>query len=183
VGPVALVAVCTIALVVIAGCSGTVPGSPSTTQVEETGLSWKDIVLTDLQGRGNFSIGTFAGRTAIVQVVSDSCPSCIVQLRREIGEIAGSSLENTGGVVVVALDLDPADGPGFIARYGGGNFTGYSARSPPELTLGLFHRFGPFAINPETIPVILVCPDGTGLLLPPGLKTSATVNQTIAKVC
>ena len=176
-----------IALVIVAGCSGTAPASPAVTTApvphdQGSGQLWKETVLTDLQGRGNFSIGAFAGRTVIVRVVSDSCPTCIVQLQREIGEIDGLAQGNPG-IVVVSLDIDPDTGPGFMAGYGGADFSGYSARSPPELTLGLLHRFGPFAIDPETIPVILVCPGGKELLLPPGIKTGGSLNETIAREC
>ena len=147
-------------------------------------VSWKETIMTDLQGRGNFSISGFSGKTVIVSVVSVSCPTCIIQLRRQLDGIGVLVNENPERIERVALDLDPEEGPGFVAAYGGpANFTGYSARSPPAMTLALLHRFGPFAIDPETIPVILVCPDGRDFLLPPGLKTPESLNETIAREC
>jgi hypothetical protein len=149
-----------------------------------SGTSWKEIEIPDLQSRGNFSISGFTGKVVIIPVVSVSCPECIVQFQRQLAEINRLAKESPGRITLVSLDLDPDTGPGFMAVYGDPvNFAGYSARSPPELTLALLHRFGPFAIDPETIPVIMVCPDGHDLLLPPGVKTAESLNETMLREC
>jgi hypothetical protein len=178
-----------IVLLLAAGCTSIAPVHPlaTMTPVSEDpgfGISWKETPLTDLHGRGNFSIGMFTGKTALVSVVSVSCPTCIVQLRRQLDESEQLEQQHPGRIEIVSLDLDPDPGPGFMAAYGDAeNFTGYSARSPPDLTLQLLHRFGPFAIDTETIPVLLVCPDGHDLLLPTGIKTAESLNETIAREC
>jgi hypothetical protein len=184
-----LPAILLFSLILASGCAG-IPGSTSTQNIQpvpsdtSVSTSWKETGLSDLHGRGNFSISRFAGKTVIVPVVSASCPSCIIQLNRQLAEINRLEKETVNTIVVVSLDLDPGGGPGFIASYGdpAGN-TGYSARSPEAMTLELFHRFGPFAIDPATIPVILVCPDGRDLLLPPGVKTAESLNGSIAREC
>jgi hypothetical protein len=176
-------------LVLVAGCTGTAPPRTPAAQapVSEdpgTGSSWKEVPLTDLSGQGNFSIGMFTGKTVLVPVVSVSCPTCIAGLRKQQDEIVRLKQQYPGRIAIVSLDLDPETGPGFLAAYGDpANFTGYSARSPPDLTLSLLHRFGPFAIDTGTLPVILVCQDGHDLLLPAGLKTAESLNKTIAGEC
>ena len=86
--------------------------------------------------------------------------------------------------MVVALDLDPVGSAGFIEKHHNEfNFTGFTARSPDELTLNLLHTFGPFAVGTDAVPVILVCPDGRDLLLPVGVKTAEALNATLAKEC
>jgi hypothetical protein len=176
-------------LVLTSGCTGNAPpqASSSMAPVSEdpgSGTSWKEIAIPDLQGRGNFSVSGFVGKTVIVPVVSVSCPECIVQLQRQLVEITRLEKGSPGRITIVSLDVDPDIGPGFMAAYGDpANFTGYSARSPPEMTLALLHRFGPFAIDTETIPVLLVCPDGHDLLLPAGIKTAESLNETIAREC
>jgi hypothetical protein len=119
-----------------------------------------------------------------VPVVSDSCPPCIIQLEEQLNEIDRLHTLRNGSIAVVALDLDLTPGPGFIARYHKGfGFKGYTARSPENLTLELYHRFGPFAIDPGQIPVILVCPDGHDLLLPSGIKTAEDLTTRIGDAC
>ena len=176
-------------LILSSGCTGNAPAhAPSSmAPVSEdpgSGTSWKEIAISDLQGRGNFSVSSLVGKTVIVPVVSVSCPECIVQLQKQLVEIDRLEKGSPGRITIVSLDVDPDIGPGFMVAYGDPvHFTGYSARSPPEMTLALLHRFGPFAIDTETIPVLLVCPDGHDLLLPAGVKTAESLNETIAREC
>ncbi len=78
--------------------------------------SWMDVPLTDLQGKGNFSLGSFAGKSVVFLVVSDACPACVSQLSREIGEIEGLARVQDGSIAFVALDLDPPGGSGFYRK-------------------------------------------------------------------
>ncbi|PKG31628.1 hypothetical protein [Methanoregula sp.] len=175
-----------IALLLAAGCTTSQPFTPDQTgalTVTQPGTAWKDIQLTDLGGRGNFSISSFAGRAVIVPVVSISCASCIPQLNRQVAEAATVSIPGTSTEVVV-LDMDPADGPDFLTAYGGRSaFPGWSARAPEDMAMQLFRRFGPFVIDTTALPVIIVCPDGRDLLLPPGPKDAAFLNRSIVQGC
>lgn len=147
-------------------------------------MSWKEYSLPDVQGTGNFSVHQFAGKPVLVTVQSGACPSCTIQLIRQMEEIARLPEVREGTIIVVSLDLDPAGDAGFITPYRDRfNFTGYSAYSPDDLTLDLFHTFGPFAVDPAAVPVILVCPDGHDHLLPAGVKTAEVLNATLAQEC
>ncbi|MDP3563065.1 MAG: hypothetical protein Q8R70_01105 [Methanoregula sp.] len=158
--------------------------SPQVTTAAVPGASWKETVLPDLQGRGDVSISRFAGKIVMVPIVSASCPSCIVQLNRQLAEIDRLYRKNPEQIVIISLDIDPDYGPSFITAYGEpAGFAGYTARSPPDMTLQLFHRFGPFAMDTDSIPVILVCPNGHDLLLPPGVKTAESLSESIAREC
>jgi hypothetical protein len=176
-------------VILSAGC--TVPGqSPAPAipappaVVPDNGQVWKDFPLMDLQGKGNFSITSFAGKTVLVPVVSDSCPPCVILLGRQLNEIDRLSGVQNGTIVVVALDLDPPLGPGFIANYHDQfNFTGYSARSSPDMTNRLFDTYGIFVVEADAVPVILVCPDGHALLLPAGVKSSEDLSTSLGQEC
>ena len=176
-------------MILSAGC--TVPGpssAPSATvspaNVPGNGTAWKDIRLTDLQGKGNFSITSFAGKTVLISVVSDSCPPCIVLLGRQLNEIDRLPGVRDGTIAAVALDLDPPLGPGFIANYHDlFNFTGYSARSSPDMTNRLFDTYGLFVVESDAAPVILVCPDGHAQLLPAGVKNAEVLATSIQQEC
>jgi len=143
-----------------------------------------EVPLSDLQGKGNFSIRSFTGKTMLLLVVSDACPSCVNQLTREIGEIERLAGVQDKSITVVVLDIDPPVDPGFIAKYHDQvNFSGYTARSPEDMTLHLLHSLGPFAVDSESIPVILICPDGHEILLPPGFKTADALETLRATEC
>jgi hypothetical protein len=174
-----------VALIIVAGCTSAPPASSAQFPEDSfAGAAWKDAPLTDLQGRGNVSIGSFAGKTVIVPLLSVSCSPCIIQLTRQLAEAEELARNNPGHIVVVSLDIDPDTGPGFVEIYGDPAHSGnYAARSPQDLTMQIYRRFGPFAIDPGTIPVILVCPGGQDLLLPTGLKTAEALNETIAREC
>ena len=120
-----------------------------------------EVPLTDLQGKGNFSIRSFAGKSVILLVVSDACPSCVVQLSREIDEIERVGEVQNRSITFVVLDIDPPGDQGFIVKYHDRfNFTGYTARSSEIMTLKLLKDLGPLAIDTEVVPVVLICPDG-----------------------
>ena len=188
-GILATSALILIIAILSAGCTGPAsspPGSPSNVSVPASGdnPSWKIFPLTDLKEKGNFSITSFSGKPVLVPILSEDCPTCIVLLNRQLAEIDRLPGVREGKITVVSLDLDPAGGPGYIvAHHDQYNFTGYSARSPEDLTLNLLHTFGPFAIDTSAAPVILVCPDGHDLLLPNGVKTAEVLGATLEEEC
>ena len=176
-------------MILSAGCtgpspasSGPAPGSP--TASPDINLSWKAFTLTDLQGKGNFSVNQFTGKPILVPVLSEDCPTCIVLQTQQLAEIGLLPGVQEGKIIVVALDLDPAGSAGFIEKHHTEfNFTGFTARSSDALTQNLLHTFGPFAVDTDAVPVILVCPDGHDLLLPAGVKTAEALNASLAKEC
>jgi hypothetical protein len=177
-----------LALVLSSGCTSVVQSPPTivtpSPAAQDGDRSWMDVPLTDLQGKGNFSIRSFAGKTVILQVVSDACPSCVNQLSREIGEIARLSGKQDKNFTVIILDIDPPVDSGFIAKYHDQiNFSGYTTRSPEDMTLHLLQSLGPFAIDTESTPVILICPGGKTVLLPPGFKTTDTLERFRVTEC
>lgn len=138
----------------------------------------------DLQGKGIFSLRSFGVKPVILLVVSDSCPSCINLLSREIGEIGQLPAVQDGTIPFVVLDIDPPGDPGYIAKYHSqSSFTGYTARASPAMTLQILNGLGPFAIDPQTVPVILICPGGHEVLLPPGFKSAGAFAQLRENEC
>lgn len=172
-----------------AGCtsvvqSPTVVAPPSSPTVTEGERSWTEMPLTDLEEKGIFSLHSFGAKPVILLVVSDSCPSCINLLNREIGEIGQLPAVRNKTIPFVVLDIDPPGDPGYIAKYHNQfSFTGYTARASPSMTLQLLHDLGPFAIDPQTIPVILICPGGHEVLLPPGLKPAGAFDILQSNEC
>jgi len=176
-------------MILSAGCTGPSPAPPgpapgSPTAAPGINLSWKAFPLTDLQGKGNFSVNQFTGKPVLVPVLSEDCPTCIVLQTRQLAEIGRLPGVQEGKIMVVALDLDPAGSAGFIEKHHDEfTFTGFTARSPDALSQNLLNTFGPFAVDTDAVPVILVCPDGHDLLLPAGVKTAEALNASLAKEC
>jgi hypothetical protein len=176
-------------MIISAGCTGPSPAPPGTAPGSaaagsDNNVSWKAFPLTDLQGKGNFSVNQFTGKPVLVPVLSEDCPTCIVLQSRQLAEIGRLPGVHGGKTMVVALDLDPAGSAGFIEKHHTEfDFTGFTARSPDALTQNLLTTFGPFAIDTDAVPVILVCPDSHDLLLPAGVKTAEALNATLAKEC
>ncbi len=151
----------------------------------EPATPWVDVPLTDLEGNGSFTIRELSARQPVlVAVLSESCPSCIILLERQVDQISRLPQVENGTVTVLALDLDPPPGPGFVrAHRSSFSFAGFSARAPENLTLDLLDDLGPFAIDTPQIPVILVCPGHDGILLPRGVKTTAELSAAVAGRC
>jgi len=48
---------------------------------------WKAFPLTDLQGKGTFSVNQFGGKPVLVPVLSEDCPACIILQSQQLAEI------------------------------------------------------------------------------------------------
>ncbi len=166
--PAVFAAAVLIMIVLISGCTS-LPSSRPAGLPEETPKdqqpSWTDIPLTDLRGHGIFTIGALSERPVLVAIVSESCPSCVILLRRQLEEIDGIPGVQNNTITAVALDLDPAFGPGFVTAQNAA-FTGRTARAPETLSLQLLQELGPFAVDPTQVPVILVCPGRDAVSFP-----------------
>ena len=137
--------------------------------------------LTDLQGKGIFSLRSFEVKLVILQGVSDSCPSCINLLSGEIEQLPAV---RNGTIPFVILDTDPPGDPVYIAKYSSqSSFTGYTARASPETTLQMLQNLGLFAIDPQTASVIHFCPGGHEVLLPPDLKPAGAFDILQSNEC
>ncbi|HET6581199.1 MAG TPA: hypothetical protein VFG36_04890 [Methanoregula sp.] len=140
--------------------------------------------LSDLRGKGNFSVRSFAGRPLLLPVLSDACPSCVLQLSWQIREIEQLGGVKDGNITVIALDIDPPGDPGFISKHQDQfSFSGYTTRLPDDRILELLRTFGVFAVDTNTNPVILICPGGKAVLLPPGPKDSGSLETLMTKEC
>lgn len=183
--PLAFAAAVLVLLLFTSGCTAPFSSRPAESPEETPGEhqpSWTDIPLTDIRGRGIFTIGALSEHPVLVALVSESCPSCIILLRRQLEEIDGMPGVQNNTITAVALDLDPAFGPGFVAKQNAG-FTGLTARAPETLSLQLLQELGPFAVDPTQVPVILVCPGRDAVLLSRGVKTTATLAAAIIREC
>ena len=155
-----------------AGCTQS-SGTPGTTNT----TSWQTTELTDVRTGYTFSIHSLKDRPVLIQTFTITCPNCMRQ-QEEITRLAESG---EADFVMVGLDIDPNGNTdysaGILTRRG---YAGFFARSPPSVTRSLVDQFGLTVLSPAQAPLILVCPDGTARLLPPGIKTAADLKQALA---
>jgi hypothetical protein len=159
-------------LVLAAGCTDT-PGS----KINIAGDRLMTIELTDISSGSGFTLSSFPDRPVLVQTFTLTCPVCMQQ-QKEI-----TRLHDGGEVpfVMVGLDIDPNGDPeslrGYTERQG---YYGLYARSPQEMTVLLVDRFGQGILAPSQAPLIMICPDGSASLLPPGIKTADYLKKALS---
>jgi hypothetical protein len=158
-----------LALLMLAGCADS-PGGGSDD-------SWRTTELTDVRTGEVFSVDTYADRPVFIQTFTITCPVCMKQQE----EITRLETEGTIPFVLIGLDVDPNGDAGSLLRYTEQKgYTGRYARSPPVMTRSLLDQFGMTVLSPAQAPLILVCPDGTAGLLPPGIKSAADLSQVLS---
>ena len=154
------------------GCTQS-SGTPGTTNT----TPWQTTELTDVRTGYTFSIQSLKDRPVLVQTFTITCPICMRQ-QEEITRLAESGEVD---FVMVGLDIDPNGDERLLRRYTDQKgYTGLYARSPPSVTRSLVDQFGLTVLSPAQAPLILVCPDGTARLLPPGIKTVTDLQQALA---
>ncbi|MDD1706146.1 MAG: redoxin family protein [Methanoregulaceae archaeon] len=170
------IVICVILLLlslIIAGCA-------SISRPVDTSDQWQTALLTDVRSGKTFSIADLKGQPVLIQTFTITCPVCMQQ-QAEI-----SKLHATGevGFVMVGLDIDPNSDAASLHAYTKSNdYYGLYASSPPELTRSLASQFGMLVLSPAQAPLILVCPDGSAVILRPGVKTSGELQQVLTKGC
>jgi thiol-disulfide isomerase/thioredoxin len=139
--------------------------------------SWRTTELTDVRTGEVFSVDMYADRPVLIQTFTITCPVCMKQQE----EITRLEAEGTIPFVLIGLDVDPNGDAGSLLRYTEQKgYTGRYARSPPVMTRSLLDRFGMTVLSPAQAPLIVVCPDGTAGLLPPGIKSAADISQVLS---
>jgi hypothetical protein len=155
-----------------AGCTGS-PGP----EINATGDSLMTVELSDVRTGTVFSLSSFPDRPVLIQTFTITCPVCMQQ-QKEI-----TRLHDSGKVpfMMVGLDIDPNGDETSLRSYTERlGYYGMFARSPPEMTRLLADRFGTAVLTPSQAPLILLCPDGTATLFPPGIKTADQLEKALA---
>jgi thiol-disulfide isomerase/thioredoxin len=122
---------------------------------------WATATLTDVATGETFRIADLAtgGRTVFVETMAIWCTNC----RRQQGEFTAALARlDPAEVAYVVLDAEPSETADQLAAYEDQQgFEGRYAVAGPEVARALVDEFGPNAINPPTVPKIVVAPDGT----------------------
>jgi hypothetical protein len=160
--------------------------SPPTTSPPETPEpeiiipEWMDTELTDLITGETFKIRDFKGKpmlfinfnTLLTQTLKQQ------QAMKEIKDSQGDS------IVLISINLDLSDDKrsigGFVKKHG---FGWYFVLPPPGMKDDLVDDFGLDIINPEKVPVVLICNDLSSRILEQGVKSADILLSEIDSGC
>jgi thiol-disulfide isomerase/thioredoxin len=136
------------------------------------GFDWRSAELVDVNSGETFTLDQF-NTPVLIESFAVWCPTCTKQ-QRELGKLHDLNPE----VVSVAINTDPNEDEAKVREHTQKN--GFDWRyvvSPVEVTRALIDEFGTTVINAPSAPVILLCPDGTAVLLDNGVKDAEELNE------
>jgi thiol-disulfide isomerase/thioredoxin len=120
---------------------------------------WATLELTDVATGETFTLAGLAGKPLFVEAMAIWCTNCREQQAR-FTEAFSQLLPGMAEYVV--LTVDPSETAQELARYRAQRgFTGRYAVAGRELSRALEAAFGPNVLNPPSVPLIFVAPDGT----------------------
>jgi len=136
------------------------PTAPAPNPAAEAlaGRPWATAALTDVTTGEPFTIADYAGKTIFVEQMAIWCSNCRAQQGRFREALAQLDPEK---VAYVVLTVDPGETGEDLARYKKERgFTGTYAVAGAEVSKALADEFGANALNPPSVPLIVVTPAG-----------------------
>ena len=147
-------------------------------------IDWKEYELTDINTGKTFKISDFKGTPILLESFAVWCPTCTKQqnIVKKLHEEPGFSEEE---LISISIDTDPSEDEQRIRDHIESNgFTWYYAISPIELTQSLINEFGNSIISAPSVPMILICEDGSFRKLGGfGSRSVDKLKSEIAKGC
>jgi len=129
--------------------------------------SWWNTELKDIRTGNSFLISDFEGKPIFLESFAVWCPTCTKQQK----ETKKLEAELGDAIVSISLDTDPNEDESLLRKHIEDNgFDWYYAISPTELTKELIKDFGVEIVNAPSVPVILICEDGSVHKLDRGFK-------------
>jgi thiol-disulfide isomerase/thioredoxin len=119
---------------------------------------WATATLTNVTTGEPFTIADLAGRTVFVESMAIWCSNCRAQQARFADALEQLDPDT---VAYVVLTVDPGESAEDLARYRKDRgFKGMYAVAGKAVSKALADEFGPNAINPPSVPLVLVTPTG-----------------------
>ena len=132
--------------------------TPNAAATALAGRAWATAELTDVATGEPFTIADYAGKTIFVESMAIWCSNCRAQQGRFKEALAQLDPDT---VAYVVLTVEAAETGEDLARYKESQgFTGTYAVAGTEVARALADDFGSNAINPPSVPLVLVTPDG-----------------------
>lgn len=143
------------------GQAGSDSGDGNDDQDAGENPAWMEIELKDVNSGESYTISELKGKPMLIESFAVWCPICTKQQNniKELHEEPGFSEEE---LISIALDTDPNEDEAKVAGHASSNgFDWRYSVAPVELTQSLIDEFGNGIVNPPSVPMILVCEDGS----------------------
>ena len=138
---------------------------------------WWNTELKNVNNGETFSISDFEGKPIFVESFAVWCPVCTKQQR----ETKKLDAELGDSVVSISLNTDPNEDEARLLQHTQENgFDWYYAISPSDMTRALIDDFGVEIVNAPSVPVVLICEDGSARKLDSGVKNVAELKAELA---
>lgn len=156
------------------------PASDTDTPSEPNKVyEWPQIELTDVNTENTFKISDYSGQKVILESFAVWCPTCTRQQK-----ILKEFHEENKEVVSISIDTDPNEDAGLVKDHAQSNgFDWVYVVAPKEFTQSLIDQFGVSVVNAPSVPVILVCEDGSSRKMASGIKSTSELKEEIAQGC
>lgn len=146
--------------------------------------SWMEFELEDIRTGETFRISDFQGKPILLESFAVWCPTCTKQqnIVKELHEEPGFSEEE---LISISIDTDQSEDKARVRTHIESNgFNWYYAISPIELTQSLIDEFGNSIVSAPSVPMILICEDGSFRKLGGfGSRSVDKLKQEIANGC
>ncbi len=159
-----------------------VPSSPKASSTAQAAMSmpqWFKATLTDVRTGKKFSVADFEGKVVLVELMAVWCPLCLDQ-QRNIGALQQQL--NASDLVIVSLDIDASENADLLKRHADRNrFTWSFALAPRDVANEIAALYGTQFLNPPSTPVLVIDRKGVAHPLEFGIKSTASLRQTVEK--
>ncbi len=144
------------------------------------GVPWKTISLTDVSSNDKFTIESFKGKKVLLETFAVWCPLCTKQQRevKKLHDVVGDE------VISISINTDPGEDKEIVLDHIKDNGFDWSyVIAPITFTRSLIDEFGQGIVNAPSVPVVLICEDGSFRKLGRGVKKVDELQKEIAKGC
>ncbi len=122
------------------------------------GKAWATAALTDVATGEQFSIADLAGKPVFVETMAIWCSNCRAQQDRFTRAFARLP---AGSAEYVVLTVEPSETAKDLARYKAeSGFAGRYVVAGKALSKALRDEFGTNVLNPPSVPVVFISPEG-----------------------
>ncbi len=158
--------------------------SPAESQLPPASLwadapAWLSMELTDVTTGEKFTIAGLGSQAVLIENMAQWCPTC----RSQAGEVKAlrQAFADEEGLAIVSLDVDVNEDAASLKAYAAqAGFDWRFAVAPPDVLREMADLYGSQYLNPPSAPMLLVNSKGAVLPLPFGVKSAATLQETIA---
>lgn len=160
------------------GNSNNLPPISQRTQIDPSNPPvWMTIELNDVNSGETFTFQEFQGKPVLLESFAVWCPTCTRQQQesKKFHDEVGDS------VISISIDTDPNEDEERVRTHSQDNgFNWRYAVSPVSMTQSLIDEFGVRIINAPSVPMVLICEDGSFEILDSGVKKVPELKEAIA---